>query len=60
MYDRVSDEDWQQKLEDRIEKLVGHLLKVDKQRIEYKPQFATPLLEMPPLYGESEAQQMTE
>ncbi len=40
--------------EGRIENLVELLLKADKQRIEYMPQFAVPLLEMPPVYHEAE------
>ena len=59
MYDNATDQGWRQ-LEDRIENLVGYLLKIDKQRIEYKPQFTVPLLEMPPAYYDGDQQPMAE
>lgn len=56
MYQNVSsDQGWQQ-LQDRMENLFGHLLKSDTQKIEYKPQFAVPLLEMPSAYNDNERQ----
>ncbi len=49
MQQNLPEEGWQQ-LENRIEDLVGRLMKTDVQRIEYKPQFAVPLLEIPSAY----------
>ena len=40
------DEQWEG-LQARIEKFVGQLSRIDVKRIEYKPQFAVPLLDMP-------------
>ncbi len=59
MYDNATDQGWQQ-LEDRIENLVGYLLKMDKQRIEYKPQFTAPLLEMPSACHDGDQQPIVE
>ena len=59
MFDKSTDQGWQQ-LEDRIENLVGYLLKIDKQRIEYKPQFTALRLEMPPTYYGGDQQPMVE
>ncbi len=59
MYENATDQSWQ-RLENRIENLVGYLLKVDKQRIEYKPQFTAPLLEMPSAYHDGDQQSMAE
>ncbi len=59
MYENATDQSWQ-RLENRIENLVGYLLKVDKQRIEYQPQFTAPLLEMPRVYHDGDQQSMAE
>jgi hypothetical protein len=45
MYENEDDQEWN-KLQERIENLVGYLLKIDVQSIEYKPQYAVPLLTM--------------
>ncbi|MCG6535499.1 MAG: hypothetical protein L7F78_12605 [Syntrophales bacterium LBB04] len=46
MNQKTSDQGWQQ-LQDHIEGFVGRALSDSLQRIEYKPLFITPLLEMP-------------
>jgi hypothetical protein len=50
MNQNTMDQGWQQ-LQSRIDKLVGHLLKVDFPAIEYKTQIAG-LLQSPPEYNE--------
>jgi hypothetical protein len=45
MVESEMDQKWQE-FQDRIENIFGPLLRGDIQRIEYKPQFAVPLLEM--------------
>jgi hypothetical protein len=46
MNQQTSDQGWQQ-LQSHIEDFFGQTLRNDVQRIEYKPLFITPLLEMP-------------
>lgn len=48
------DQKWQE-LQDHIENVFGRLLRGDVQRIEYKPQFSAPLLEVPSRYGKSKS-----
>ncbi len=48
------DQKWQE-LQDHIENVFGRLLKGDIQRIEYKPQYAVPLLEVPSRYRGNKA-----
>jgi hypothetical protein len=43
---KTSDQGWQQ-LQAHIEGFLGQALKGSLQKIEYKPRFAVPLLEMP-------------
>jgi hypothetical protein len=51
MIESEMDQKWQE-LQDRIENVFGPLLRGDIQRIEYKPQFAVPLLEISSGYRE--------
>jgi hypothetical protein len=51
MVESEMDQKWQE-LQDRIENAFGYLLRTDIQRIEYKQQFAVPLLEMSSAYRE--------
>jgi hypothetical protein len=46
MNQKTSAQGWQ-RLQTHIEGFWGHILRSDVQRIEYKPLFITPLLEMP-------------
>ncbi len=47
-----------QQLHNQMEALFWRLLKTDVQRIEYKPQFAVQLLEMPAEYREEISRQV--
>jgi hypothetical protein len=41
-------------LQDRLDSLFGSVLNADVMRIEYKPQFAVPLLEMSSAFSDEE------
>jgi hypothetical protein len=59
MIEGEMDQKWQE-FQDRIENIFGPLLRGDIQRIEYKPQFAVPLLEMPSGYREIKSSGMND
>ena len=57
MNQQTSDQGWQQ-LQAHIEGFFCQTLRSDMQRIEYKPQFITQLLEMTPDRNQNESQEM--
>ena len=58
MDQKTSDQGWQQ-LQAHIQEFLGQALRNDMHRIEYKPRFIIPLLEMPSTHHESEYQEIT-
>ena len=58
MNQQESDQIWQ-KLRFHIENFFSQTIAHDAQRIEYKPQFITQLLEMTPDRDQNESQEMT-
>jgi hypothetical protein len=56
MSQQSSEHGWEQ-LQEHIAGFLGQALRSDIQKIEYKPQFTAPLLEMPPECYRSKAEE---
>lgn len=55
MNQKATDQGWQQ-LQTHIEDFLGQALRIDVQRIEYKPRFIAQLMELPSEHHQNEIQ----